>query len=70
MYDIVFLSIPNELLMKLKENYIKQCKFYVCTSEDVRSMKVLDGRPLDCDIAKTDSKGNNCAYKTETFLLE
>lgn len=64
-----FFQIPDELILKLKQNGLKKCNFYISKAEDERQVQVLNGRPGDDYFAFTDFQGNPRPYETGVIDL-
>ena len=64
MYRFYILSMPSDILVQLKENSITKAIMYIGFTEDTQECRVLDGRPLDKDIAFHDREEYKAPYET------
>ena len=67
-YNIVFLNIHKELINNLFLGGIKTANFYVGYSENTNEYPLLDGPPLDNQIAKYNRENKQMPYKVSIQL--
>ena len=69
-YEVIYITIPNELIRKLYNAGVKNCRFYIGLSEDERQYSILNGPPTDDQIALTTYDNSPCTYMSNIITLE
>ena len=69
-YNIYILIVSSDTFIQLKKNGIKKVKIFIGLSENKSEIPVLYDRPLDENIAMTDSDGNNAPYESPIICIE
>ena len=58
------------MFIQLKQNNINDFILYIGTSEDKNTVSILNGRPLEQDIAFYDRDGDLAPYETPLISIE
>lgn len=69
-YNIYICQISSDMFIQLKQNNINNFILYIGTSEDKNKVSVLDGYPLNRDIAFYDKSGYLAPYKTPQISIK
>ncbi len=67
-YSVVYLCVPKQLTDKLRAGGITNVKFYVGLSENEHEYSILDGVPLNSQVATHNREGLACPYQLDVSI--
>lgn len=69
-YEVIFMTVPNQLIDKLHGAGVKNCIFYIGLSENNKEFPVMNGMPLSHDLALTNREGTLCPYMSKLITFD
>ena len=69
-YKLTMIIVPFELILKMYNQNINKCIFYIGFSENTKSYTFLNNPPHDKDLAKVNRVGKELPYKTNLIGLK